>query len=114
MSDADKEVLKNESVTQVIEDMFKESFRNGSKGIAYEVSKLLVNDWNFKLNKIQRPITFWQGKKDNNVPYKWAELMSNQIPNAKLNIYPDEGHLIIFNHALEIFTELKKTIPNRV
>ena len=107
MSEPDQEILKNNSVMTVIETMFKEAFRNGSEGAAYEISKLLVRDWGFELNKIQVSTTFWQGEKDNNVPKEWAKLMSDEIPNAKLNLFPDEGHLIIFEHAREIFTELK-------
>ncbi len=108
MSEPDQEILKNNSVMTVIETMFKEAFRNGSEGAAYEISKLLVRDWGFELNKIQVSTTFWQGEKDNNVPKEWAKLMSDEIPNAKLNLFPDEGHLIIFEHAREIFTELKQ------
>jgi pimeloyl-ACP methyl ester carboxylesterase len=92
----------------VIENMFTEAFRNGSEGIAYEISKVLVKDWGFKLNQVKVPVDFWQGNKDNNVPYKWAELMSNQIQKSTLNIYPDEGHLVIFKHAEEIFRDLKE------
>ena len=108
MSKPDQEILKNKSVMNIIEKMFVEAFRNGSKGVAYEISNLLVKDWNFKLNKIQVPTTFWQGSKDNNVPHKWAELMKNEIKNATLNTYPNGGHLIIFEYAEEIFTDLKK------
>lgn len=110
MSEPDKEVLKNESVMRVIENMFKESFRYGSEGNAYEISKILVKDWNFELNQIQVPVTFWQGKKDNNVPYKWAEMMKNEIPNAILKTYLDKGHLMIFQYAHEIFKGLKEDI----
>ena len=107
MSEPDQEVLKNKAVTTIIEAMFQEAFRNGSEGVAYEISQLLVKDWKFELKEIQVPTFFWQGKKDNNVPYQWAELMQKEIPNAKLTLYPEEGHLIIFNHAEEIFTNLK-------
>lgn len=107
MSEADQQVLLNESVMNVIENMFTEAFRNGSKGVAYEISNLLVKEWGFKLEDIQGIVTFWQGGKDNNVPFEWAELMKNKIKNSKLNKYPEEGHLIIFKHAKEIFTELK-------
>lgn len=110
MSEPDKKVLKNESVMLVIESMFKESFRKGSRGVAYEISHILVKNWGFQLNEIKVPVIFWQGKKDNNVPYKWAELMKDEIQNATLNLYSDEGHLIIFQHAQEIFTDLKENI----
>ncbi|NOQ70725.1 MAG: alpha/beta fold hydrolase [Crocinitomix sp.] len=107
MSEPDQEILQNDAVMGIIEQMFTEAFRNGSEGVAYEISRLLVRDWEFNLNKIQVPIAFWQGEKDNNVPHKWAELMRNEIPNATLKLFPEEGHLIIFEHAEEIFTDLK-------
>lgn len=107
MSEPDQRILKNESVSQVIESTFKEAFRNGSKGIAYEICNVLVQDWEFELDEIQVPIRFWQGEKDNNVPLKWAELMANSFNNANLKKYPEEGHLLIFKYANEIFTELK-------
>ena len=103
MDESDQIVLKDERVMQVIQSMFVEAFRNGSKGVAHEISKILVRKWGFKLNEINVPVTFWQGKQDNNVPYQWAELMSNEINNSELKLFPDEGHLIIFNHAEEIF-----------
>lgn len=110
MSEPDQKVLKNESVMLVIEKMFKESFRNGSEGVAYEISKLLVNDWGFKLDEIKGSVVFWHGKKDNNVPYKWAELMQRKLQNATLNLCSEEGHLLIFEHAEEIFTSLKENV----
>lgn len=112
MSDPDQEILKNDLVMDIIEKMFKEAFRNGSKGVAYEISNLLVKEWNFKLDEIQVPVTFYQGGKDNNVPSDWAEIMKNKIEKANLIKYPKEGHLIIFQHAEEIFTDLKQTLPN--
>lgn len=112
MGQPDQEILKNDSVMEVIEDMFKEAFRNGSKGVAYEISHLLVKEWGFNLNEIRVPVTFWQGEKDNNVPFEWANLMHNEINNSKLKTFPEEGHLIIFQHAEQIFTDLKQTLPN--
>lgn len=106
MSEPDQKILKNDQVIQVIENMFKEAFKNGSNGVAYEVSHLLVRDWNFNLEEIQVPVTFWQGEKDNNVPVEWAELMANKINQADLKKYHEEGHLLIFKHAEEIFTNL--------
>lgn len=40
MSEPDQEILKNESVMNIIENMFMEAFRNGSKGVSYEISNL--------------------------------------------------------------------------
>lgn len=110
MSPPDQEILKNNLVMEIIENMFKEAFRNGSKGVAYEISNLLVRKWEFQLDKIQVPVTFWQGENDNNVPLAWAENMTNKIKGANLIKYPKEGHLIIFQHAEEMFTSLKTNV----
>jgi pimeloyl-ACP methyl ester carboxylesterase len=114
MGQPDQEILKNDSVMEVIENMFTEAFRSGSKGVAYEISNLLVREWGFKLDEVRVPVVFWQGEKDNNVPFEWAELMNNEIHNSKLKKYPKEGHLIIFQYAEEIFKDLKQTLPNHV
>lgn len=106
MSEPDQAILKNVEVMKIIKVMFKEAFRSGSSGVAHEISKLLVRDWKFKLNEINVPVTFWQGEKDNNVPHKWAELMKSEIKKSDLKLFSNEGHLIIFQHAQEIFTEL--------
>ncbi|CAM1373066.1 alpha/beta fold hydrolase [Tenacibaculum xiamenense] len=106
MSEPDQKILKNTAVIKVIEDMYKEAFRNGSKGVAYEITNILVKDWGFRLNEIQVPTIFWCGEKDNNTPYNWAKLMADRINEATLKKYPDEGHLLLFNHAEEIFIDL--------
>lgn len=107
MSAPDQAVLQNPQVMDVIGKMFTEAFRNGSDGVAYEISHLLVRDWGFDLADVSVPTTFWQGELDNNVPLQWAQSMQHKIPHASLVRYPDEGHLIIFTHAEEIFTSMK-------
>ncbi len=106
MSEPDQEILKKDSVLNIIEAMFKEAFKNGSNGVAHEITKILVRDWGFHMQDIKVPVTFWQGMKDTNVPYQWAELMHDKIENATINRFEDEGHLIIFQHAQEIFKDL--------
>jgi len=107
MSEPDQDILKNDAVLRIIENMFVEAFRNGSKGVAHEISKILVNDWNFPLHEIKVPVAFWQGENDHNVPPEWATLMQQEIKQASLKSYPNEGHLLIFKYATELFTQLK-------
>ena len=107
MSKPDQKVLQNDAIRGVMETMFQEAFRNGSTGVAHEICKLLLYDWGFKLNEIQVPVHFWQGEQDNNVPFEWAQLMHKQTKNGTLTSFANEGHLIIFKHAEEIFRNLK-------
>ncbi len=107
MSEPDQIELKNESIMQVIEKMFLEAFKNGSQGVAYEISKILVQDWGFTLNEIKVPTYMWHGEKDNNVPLEWAIHINRQMENSVLILFPNEGHLIIFKNAATIFSSLK-------
>ncbi len=106
MSEPDQEILKNKAVINVIEKMFTRAFKNGSQGVAYEISKILVQDWGFKTNEIAIPTFIWHGDMDNNVPKEWAMKTTNEIQNSRLKVYPNEGHLIIFKNAEEIFKTL--------
>jgi len=108
MSEPDQEVLKNAAVMKVIEDMFVESFKLGSQGVAYEISEILVQNWGFELKEIKIPTHIWQGDLDNNVPKEWAEILNREIGNSKLIRYPTEGHLLIFEHAESIFSTMKE------
>lgn len=107
MSKPDQKVLQNDAVIAVMGTMFQEAFRNGSAGVAHEICKLLLNDWGFKINEIKVPVHFWQGEQDKNVPFEWAQYMYKQTKNGTLTSFSDEGHLIIFKHAEEIFRNLK-------
>ncbi len=114
MSAPDQEILKNESVMNIIERMFKEAFKNGSKGVYYEISKILVQDWKFQMSDIRIPTFIWHGSDDNNVPKEWAMMTNKEIQNSQLKIFPNEGHLIIFKNAEEIFTTLKKNEKEKI
>ena len=108
MSKPDQKVLQNDAVIGVMETMFQEAFRNGSTGVAHEICNLLLYDWGFKINEIQVPVHFLQGEQDKNVPFEWAQLMHKQTKNGTLRSFANEGHLIIFKHAEEIFRNLKR------
>jgi pimeloyl-ACP methyl ester carboxylesterase len=85
----------------------KEAFRQGPKGPARDLI-LYTKDWEFKLKDIKAKVYLWYGDDDKNVPIKMGKYLASQIPNSKLAIYPNEGHLISVSHAKEILRELVK------
>lgn len=107
MSDPDQALLKDERVITTIEKMFVEAFSKGYTGVLHEISKVLVKEWGFSLEKINTPVYVSQGKKDNNVPFQWAEILNERLPQSKLNLFEGKGHLLIFEHAEEIISPLK-------
>lgn len=107
MSFPDQEILQDRPVLDVINKTFREAFKKGSKGVAYELSKILVRDWGFDLGKIPANTLIWHGYEDNNVPVNWSMYFRAFIPNSDLKIIKNEGHLILFKYASNIFLDLK-------
>jgi len=82
-----------------------EAFRQGKKTTALDL-KIYTNDWVFDLKDIKAKVFLWYGDKDKNVSVNMGKYYASQIPNAKLTIYPNEGHFLIKRHAEEIIKTL--------
>jgi pimeloyl-ACP methyl ester carboxylesterase len=63
--------------------------------------------WGFDLAAISVPVTIWQGGEDMFVPPQNAEWLADQVPGAKLNLLPEEGHLsLVDRHYGTILDDL--------
>lgn len=85
-----------------------EAFRQGSKGPVHDF-KLYAKPWGFNLEDISENLNvlIFHGGLDMSVPISMARTMSEQIPNCKTKIYPNEGHLSAFiNNFDEILESL--------
>ena len=62
-----------------------------------------VEPWGFDLASITKPIELWQGNDDFMVPHAHGYWLEKNIPNAKLNFVPGEGHIsLLTNKRAEI------------
>lgn len=61
-----------------------------------------VRPWGFTPEQIRGKVSLWQGGQDHLVPQTWSEEFARRVPNAGLNFLAEEGHLLAFNHYLEI------------
>ena len=65
------------------------------------------NPWGFDLAAIAVPVTIWQGAEDMFVPPQNGEWLAAQVPGAKLNLLPGEGHLsLVDRHYGAILDDL--------
>jgi len=64
-----------------------------------------VRDWGFDLAKIDRPVAVWQGQKDRMVPFTHGQWLAEHIPNTRVHLYRDEGHLSLAVTALDRIIE---------
>ncbi|QOR62686.1 alpha/beta hydrolase [Sulfurovum indicum] len=102
-------LLENRDTREVLLQTFRESYRQGSRGVACDGIAVFAKPWGFSLEEIDfRPVRLWHGGKDNGVPVQLAESVAERLKGAELTIYPDEGHLsIVFHHFQEIIHALQ-------
>lgn len=107
LDDVDKNLIKVPSAKSVLIDTFREGYRQGSKGVAYDGILAFAKPWGFELEEIDfRPIYLWHGEKDKGIPLSMAECMTERLAGTVLKTYPKEGHLsIIFNQLNEILED---------
>lgn len=95
-----KSLMKNQ-----INKRIKEAFRQGIKGAELEL-KIYTDNWGFKLKDIKTKVYLWYGGKDKCVSSNMGKYYQAQIPNSKLFIDPNGGHLFRYNIEEKILKKL--------
>jgi pimeloyl-ACP methyl ester carboxylesterase len=109
----DKDLLKDEQIKKEFWEIFSESYRQGSKAVAYDARfDILENSWGFKVEDIKmKNIHFWHGKLDGGIPLSMTKAMSLEIEGAIFKVFEEEGHLsIFFNKLDEVLEKIKDTL----
>ncbi len=101
-SEPDQVVFRDPEAAKSYANSMREAFRHGVAGTAYEM-RLFLKPWNFNLTDIKIPVTIWYGALDKQAPRSHADIYADLIPNSRLNVLENEGHLsLIKNHFAEI------------
>ncbi len=103
-AEEDQAVLNN-GIGERIQRSVAEAFRQGIKGPALDW-KLYTGDWGFDLKDINVPVYLWYGAKDKNVSLNMGKYYHAQIPNSRLFIEPNGGHLFRVKKEEEILRTL--------
>ncbi len=113
LDEIDQQLFEDNQIKQNLLNAFHESYRQGSKGVAYDASfDIQRSSWGFKLEEIDfKPIHFWYGGRDKAVPFSMTKKMIDKIQNATFKFYTHEGHLsLIFNKVDEIMDLLEDRV----
>jgi pimeloyl-ACP methyl ester carboxylesterase len=103
MAASDKKILQQyaEAVTM----NFSEALRQGVDAIVTEYA-LATRPWGFEPRDIKAKVDLWQGEQDCNAPPAMAAYLAGELPNHKMFMLPDEGHLALFTHWDDILSQL--------
>jgi pimeloyl-ACP methyl ester carboxylesterase len=108
MSAADYAVLKPSHQIEAYCKSIIEAMHQGTKGTAWDV-QLYLRPWDFKIEEIQIPMTFFHGEQDKTIPISLAKRYIDRLPTAKLYSYPDEGHISIVINQFEAIVQALKS-----
>jgi pimeloyl-ACP methyl ester carboxylesterase len=68
-----------------------------------------MEDWEFGVEEATAPVSIWQGGADRMVPVQHAEWLAKRLPNAKLHLLPDAGHISSVSHFGAVLDRLIAT-----
>jgi pimeloyl-ACP methyl ester carboxylesterase len=107
LPDPDRAAVADADVQQAFLRMVRESGRQGVRGPQLD-SALMVSPWGFDPAEIRMPVSIWKGKQDRNAPLAMAEHLDRAIPQSRLTVFPDDGHIsVVTRHADAIFGAIR-------
>ena len=72
----------------------------------YDEGLAIEGPWGIDLASIGTDITWWHSDGDRNAPLSAARRVVDALPNARLHVWTDAGHLTPYHHEPEILDEL--------
>jgi pimeloyl-ACP methyl ester carboxylesterase len=102
----DQAIMSDPAWQAVFAHSVREALAQGTGGWVDE-SLSLANDWpEIDLSAVTPSVTWWHTQADRNCPLDSARALVDQLPNARLNVWPDGGHLAAYRLEGEILDEL--------
>ncbi len=96
LPEADRNILTNKKLKEMLVISAMEACRQGSQGISQDAS-LLTSDWGFDIENIKKPVTIWHGTNDLTIPLPAAKYLHHLLPNSELITRKNQGHLFLFS-----------------
>ncbi|HTO70192.1 MAG TPA: alpha/beta hydrolase [Myxococcota bacterium] len=101
LPESDRRILTRKEVADVLIGEARDAAPTTARAVAQDFA-LFARPWGFKLEDVAAPVHVWHGDADRNVPAAHGRAFADRIPNAKLHLYPNEGHMLFFEHTGEI------------
>jgi pimeloyl-ACP methyl ester carboxylesterase len=113
MCAADQEVLSEPGLRSQMIANSVELYRQGGRGM-YDEALVLARPWGFDMSELRVPVQIWHGARDRTVPVAMSDHLAESIPGARLHLYPNEGHHLLYRYWSDILGSLVRPEPARV
>ena len=97
---ADRAVLNDPTIRDILGREFREGFRHGGAGAAAD-GLIYGADWGLDLAAIESPVYLWHGEDDRIVPPAMARWVAKRIPGVHASYHPGEGHFSVAIRQLD-------------
>jgi pimeloyl-ACP methyl ester carboxylesterase len=106
--EADQAVMADPEIRARFDAATRETAGRGPDGYARDLFLLYVAPWGFRPEEIAVPTRIWHGDADVAVSPRIAEFFAGTIPDSRLHMIRGAGHLLLWSHAEEILSSLKR------
>jgi len=107
-SNRDLTFFSNPTWMRLMHQSMTEAFRqNNSGNVVLEEHKLFLNPWNLPFKRVSSKLGVWQGTEDKTCPIKNAYNITRKIKGASLEIFPQQGHCVMFDNIERLAERLK-------
>lgn len=113
MIEADRQVLEDPRLRQVMIANADELYRQGGRGL-YDEALIMARPWGFPIEEVQTPARVWHGELDTTVPIAMGRYLAATLPNAEATFYASEAHHLVYDRWREILSDfaIERLIPS--
>ena len=94
-SPADEAVLDRDGVRERIATMMGEAFKQGPTGMVADIAGYCLQPWGFEPDQVRQKTLLVYGAADPQLGSKHGRWWQRHLPNARLEMVPDAGHLVV-------------------
>lgn len=106
VGEADQQALTLPEVSPALTQMLEESFAQGNQGLIAEMAGFNLLPWEFKPEAVVAKTLCLYGSKDPVAPHRHGSWWQKRLPNARLEMAPRVGHLLIFQMWKRVLSHL--------
>ena len=94
-SPADGAILKQEDATERLGMMMEQAWKQGPAGIAADIAGYVLRPWGFEAGEVGKETLLLYAQGDPLAGPAHGEWWSQNLPNARLELIPSAGHLLV-------------------
>lgn len=104
---SDPAVITDPTARQALAVNFREALQQGIGAIAWD-NVAFVGPWGFGVEDIATPVALWYGDRDEMAPPTNGQWLADHLPDARLTVVRNEGHLFPLAHLSEMLKTLSE------